>query len=319
MQGMKEGIMKYVQIGILVCLVVIAGLLIAIYQSQGGDPQQAEASEEAITEEAAAEEELMAEAGPAAPEAPVSRLTGGAPERPSPAPRAPEAPKAPARSPAPPPEPAEPPRPRNPEPQPAAPAPPSPPSQPAGRSGDAEAPAEPREPRRVTLPRDTQLAVRLDTSLSSETNRPGDTFWATLDEPIIRDGLVIAQKGARVEGEVFEVERAGRVKGVSKLGIRLVRLDTADGQTIPVSTSQVLQEGEKTKGKDAKKVGIGAGIGAIIGAIAGGGKGAAIGAGVGAGAGTGVVLATRGEPTRVPAESKLWFRLTEPVEVVENL
>jgi hypothetical protein len=78
-------------------------------------------------------------------------------------------------------------------------------------------------------------------------------------------------------------------------------------------------QGEETKGDDAKKVGIGAGVGAIIGAIAGGGKGAAIGAGVGAGAGGGAVAATRGKPAEIASETRLTFRLLDPVEVVEKL
>ncbi len=85
-----------------------------------------------------------------------------------------------------------------------------------------------------------------------------------------------------------------------------------------LSTSHFTRQAKSTKGKDAKKIGIGAGVGAAIGAIAGGGKGAAIGAGVGGGAGTGAVLATHGDPAVIGAESRLSFTLREPVTITEQ-
>jgi hypothetical protein len=59
-------------------------------------------------------------------------------------------------------------------------------------------------------------------------------------------------------------------------------------------------------------------LGAIIGAIAGGGKGAGIGAGVGGAAGAGDVLLTRGKDAVIPVETKLTFRLQEPVSITEQ-
>ena len=63
---------------------------------------------------------------------------------------------------------------------------------------------------------------------------------------------------------------------------------------------------------------VGAGIGAAIGAIFGGGKGAAVGAGSGGAAGAGTVLATRGKPVVLPAETRLSFRLQDPVTIIER-
>ncbi len=163
------------------------------------------------------------------------------------------------------------------------------------------------------------MAVRLDFALASDRNYGGDTFTATLDKAIVVDDMVIAEKGAPVEGVVVDAVRAGRVKGLAKLSIELVRLDTADGQRVEIVTNRIHRQTEKSTKDDMKKVGIGAGIGAIIGAIAGGGKGAAIGAGAGAGAGGGVAAATRGKPVRIPVESRLQFRLIEPLEIVERL
>ncbi len=162
------------------------------------------------------------------------------------------------------------------------------------------------------------MVVRTQNTLSTERNLKGDTFTATLEEPLIVDGLAIAERGAEVEGVVSRSQRAGRVEGVSELAIELVRLHISDGQKLSIATNLNEVQGERSRGSDAKKIGVATGIGAIIGAIAGGGKGAAIGAGTGAGAGTGVVLATRGKPTVIPSESVLTFHVRAPVEVTER-
>ena len=108
------------------------------------------------------------------------------------------------------------------------------------------------------------------------------------------------------------------MEGLSDLSVELVRLRTSDGQRLSIATEPHEVQGKKTRGSDAKKVGIGAGLGAIIGAIAGGGRGAAVGAGAGGAAGGGVVLATRGEPAVIPSESRLTFHLRTPIEVTER-
>lgn len=179
-------------------------------------------------------------------------------------------------------------------------------------------PAPPPEPNRVTIPAGTLIAIRLSESLSSETQTAGQTFQATLAEPLVADGFVIAERGARVEGKVVEAVSAGRVKGVSRLALELTRFNTSDGQRVAVNTEIFGKEGDQARKSDATKVAAGAAVGAALGAIFGGGKGAAIGAGSGAAAGTGVVLATRGKEVVLPAETKLSFKMTTPVTITEK-
>jgi hypothetical protein len=174
------------------------------------------------------------------------------------------------------------------------------------------------EPRTVTLPAGLDILVRLSHTLSTERNQAGDDFQAVLDEPLVVDGLVIAEKGAQVEGKIVQSDRAGRVKGRALLVMELTRLATQDGQLLAIETQYVEQEGPSTQKKDAAKVGIGAGIGAAIGAVIGGGKGAGIGAATGASAGAGTVAATRGEPVVLRPETRLEFRLNQAVSVTER-
>jgi hypothetical protein len=206
-----------------------------------------------------------------------------------------------------------------PEPAPApAPAPEPPPPAPAPQQVAAPEPPPPPPPRQVMLNAGFLIWVRLIDGLTTERSNAGDTFTATLDKPIVVNGLVIAERGARAEGRVVASDKGGKVKGVAYLSIELTRVHLSDGQTISLVTDSFDKHAEATHGTDAAKVGGGAAIGAIIGALAGGGKGAAIGAGAGGGVGAGDVLLTRGKPAILPSETRITFRVSQPVTVTEK-
>ena len=177
----------------------------------------------------------------------------------------------------------------------------------------------PPPPRSVTLPAGTLITVRLAQSLETGRNSMGDAFTATLDQPLVVNGLVIAERGSRQSGKLALADQSGRVKGRAALGLELVTLNTADGQQVNITTEVFRHEAASSAGRDTAKAGVMAGIGAAIGAIAGGGKGAAIGAAAGGAAGAGTVLATRGEQARLPAETRISFRLSQPVTLTEKL
>lgn len=179
-------------------------------------------------------------------------------------------------------------------------------------------PAAPAAPT-VTLTSGTLLPVRIGQSLSSARNQPGDSFLATLTAPLVIDGWVIAERGARAEGRVVEIAQPGRVSGTSRLAIALVRISTSDGQNVRIRTDEYKRDGSTSTGTDAAKIGGGAALGAIIGAIAGGGRGAAIGAGAGGALGAGDVLLTRGKAAEIPVETRVSFRVLDPVTITERL
>jgi hypothetical protein len=188
--------------------------------------------------------------------------------------------------------------------------------QPAYQS--APAPPTPNVALQVILRQGIQIAVRLDQSLSSDHLSPGDTFQASLAEPLVVDGYIIAERGARASGRIVDSRQAGRMSGTADLQLALSTFQTADGQKISVSTEPWAKEGTSSQGANVAKIGGGAALGAIIGAIAGGGKGAAIGAGVGGAAGTGAAAATRGKPVTIPTETVIRFRLATRVTVTER-
>ncbi len=184
---------------------------------------------------------------------------------------------------------------------------------------DPAAETRDRKPQTVTIPAGTTLAVRLRQLISTDRQAEGDAFAATLDQPIVIDGFVIADKGSNVRGKITSLVNPGRVKGRAAISLELTEINTTDGQRVDVRTDTYHNEAASGKKGDIAKVGAGAAIGAIIGALAGGGKGAAIGAGVGGAAGGGAVLATKGEEVRITAETLLTFRLAENLTLTEKL
>jgi hypothetical protein len=170
----------------------------------------------------------------------------------------------------------------------------------------------------VIMPEGTSLAVRTASVLSTDVHRAGQFFTAYLDQPLILNGREVVPRGAEVTGMIVDSSKGGRVQGRATLGVRMTRLNLANGGAVDISTNAFRTTAQGTKKKDAAKIGIGAGAGAVVGAVAGGRRGAAIGTAAGAGAGTGVVVATHGDPAVIPSETVLRFALSSPITVTAS-
>jgi hypothetical protein len=170
----------------------------------------------------------------------------------------------------------------------------------------------------LTMRSGTILTVRLNQPLSSDHNQVGDVFSASLDQPVIVLGIVVAQRGQTVAGHVVDAKKSGRVHGVSRLGITLTQLTLVDGQTVAIQSQLLLRKGSTSKGRDAAAIAGTAGVGAAIGGAVDGGTGAAVGAAAGAAAGTIGILLTRGDPTVIAPETLLTFQVTAPVRIETN-
>ena len=174
---------------------------------------------------------------------------------------------------------------------------------------------DPPLPGQLTLQPGTFVTVRVNQYLSSNKNAAGDGFTATLTQPLVVDGIVVAQRGQTLGGRVAEAQKAGRVQGVSRLAVELTDMTLVDGTQVPISTQMSAERGPTGKGNDAVIIGTTSGVGAAIGAGAGGGAGAAIGAGGGALAAAIGVLLTRGRATEIFPETELTFRIASPVRI----
>ena len=196
------------------------------------------------------------------------------------------------------------------------------PTTPVDRADADVPPADPGPgaplPTRLTIQPGTFLTVRINQPLSTDHNHEGDFFSASLAEPVVVDGVVVAQRGQTLAGRVSKVDKGGRIKGVSQLGIELTSLTAVDGQQVGLQTQLINRDGRSTVGRDVATVGTTTGVGAAIGAAADWGRGAAIGAGAGAAAGLAGVLLSRGAPAVIYPESLLTFRVTAPAMVATD-
>lgn len=170
-------------------------------------------------------------------------------------------------------------------------------------------------PPQLTIPAGTFVTVRVNQYLSSDRNQPGDAFSATLAQPLVVNGVVVAEPGQTIAGRVVEAQKAGRVEGTARLGVQLTELTLVDGQQIPIASQFISRQGPTSVGRDAGAIAGTTALGAAIGAAAGWGTGAAIGAGAGAAAGTLGVLLTRGHPSVIAPEQVLTFRMEAPVTI----
>jgi len=158
---------------------------------------------------------------------------------------------------------------------------------------------------RVTLPAGTQVSVRTDETIQTETATQGRTYPASIQQDVLdASGNVAIPRGARANLVVTRIDEGGRVS----TGNLMLDLDSVEvnGRRYNVSTEDLRRGDDRGIGanrRTGEMVGGGAVLGTLLGAIAGGGKGAAIGAIAGAAAGGGVQVLTKGREIRVPAET----------------
>lgn len=168
------------------------------------------------------------------------------------------------------------------------------------------------KPEPIVVPAGTALTVRVGQALGSKTSQTGQTFPATLAQPVTVGERTAIPAGSTVSGTVLSAKAKGKIKGQGELSLALTSI-TVKGQTYSIQTS-ALNSTVKGKGKrTAVTTGGGAAGGALIGGLAGGGKGAGIGALVGAGAGFAGGALTGNTQIEIPAESALSFRLSAPL------
>ena len=172
----------------------------------------------------------------------------------------------------------------------------------------------PPAPAALQLSAGTNLVIRMIDAVDSEKANVGQTFRASMDEPVMINGDTAIPRGADVVVKLVDSKDSGKLTGRAELALSLLSI-SVNGRTVDINTQTVTRESDSRGADTAKKAGVGAVLGTIIGAAAGGGKGAAIGAGAGAAAGTGVQLATKGERVRVPSETRLTFVLDSPVNI----
>ena len=170
----------------------------------------------------------------------------------------------------------------------------------------------------VTIPRGTEIKIRLDNEIDSKESRDGDRFTATALSPS-------RYADATIEGRIAKINESGKLTGKTELSLTFDRIRLRNGrsgrmaaQVVKVygedSVKEVDEEGNVKSGSRGKttavRTGGGAALGAIIGGIAGGGKGAAIGAAVGAGAGAASTAIQGSNKVKLESGTEILIRTT---------
>lgn len=161
------------------------------------------------------------------------------------------------------------------------------------------------------IPVSTELDVRLQAPLSSETSTVEQRFEATTVVDVMQNRRVLIPAGSIVRGVVSGVKRPGRIERAGSLTLSFDQI-VVRGREYPMRAlaTQVIESGGIRE--EVGTVGAGAGIGGVIGGILGGVKGAVLGAVIGAG---GAIAATEGKDVHLPAGSILRIRLDTPLRV----
>jgi hypothetical protein len=109
-------------------------------------------------------------------------------------------------------------------------------------------------PSATKLPEGTPLPIRLQSALSSASSHAGDTFSATIDEPVVIDGQTLVARGTPATGRVLEAKPSERLLESSPGGspesslepgyLRIVLVSLkVGGKAVMIETSSIFAKG----------------------------------------------------------------------------
>jgi hypothetical protein len=137
----------------------------------------------------------------------------------------------------------------------------------------------------VTIPPGTILHIRLETTITSKTNKPGDPFTGMVSQDVMSGTETIVPQGSLVTGHVAYLKRAGRIKAKAQMRVVLDSITTPEEQKIQLSSTLEDSKGGVCGNSPSDDEGTITGCGKSKKDAA---KDAAMGAAIGAGAGSAV-------------------------------
>lgn len=180
------------------------------------------------------------------------------------------------------------------------------------------------------IPVGTVLNCRLSETLTTQINNTGQTFSATLSEPVMINGQEVIPMGSIVTGRIASLTRPGRIKGVGEMVLSPETVAMPNGQTFTlnavllhaygapgarVSDSEGLVKGPNARQGDFTEIGLGTGGGTFVGALVGGLRGGLIGGLIGGGVTLADRLRRRGPDLALPTGTELKFQLTRQLVI----
>lgn len=175
------------------------------------------------------------------------------------------------------------------------------------------------------VPAGTALMVRLETTLATFSNKPGDPFRGSLSQPVVLNGQTLLPAGSIVEGRVTKVSEPRRISGKPSIAILPEAVVLPSGERCfldatltdtNIPGTDVNSEGQfKGVGHDRRdqlEIGGGTAGGMLVGGLIGGGPGVLIGGAIGAG-GTTVHWLVQHRSATLPAGTELTLELNRPL------
>jgi hypothetical protein len=89
-----------------------------------------------------------------------------------------------------------------------------------------------------SLPPGTLIMVRLDKAISTDDLNPNNSFQATVEEPVIVEGIILVPKGATVVGRVESARASATKRDHGYVRLTLVSLEVG-GQDFHVQTASL--------------------------------------------------------------------------------
>jgi hypothetical protein len=168
--------------------------------------------------------------------------------------------------------------------------------------------------------------ARLETTLATFSNKPGDPFRARLTQAVVLNGRTVIPAGSMVEGRVTKVSEPRRISGKPTIGIMAEALVLPTGERFFLDATlvdtnagrhtDVNQEGQfKGSGHDRRdtlETGGGTAGGMLIGGLIGGPPGILIGGIVGAGS-TSAHWLSKHRSATLPSGTTLTLELNRPL------
>lgn len=184
-------------------------------------------------------------------------------------------------------------------------------------TGDVAISASPADAR--SLPSGTTLDVRLDQEIGTKSSKVGDTFTATVTNPVVaQNGATAVPAGSKVQGKITGLDNSDRVGEPAAIKIDFERL-VVGGTSHPfyakVTATNLETRGADTRSETLKKAGIGAAAGAVLGAVLSGGDldKILLGGAIGAAAGTVISLGVGDVEGVLPAGTTMQLQTTRTV------
>lgn len=181
----------------------------------------------------------------------------------------------------------------------------------------------------LALPPGTPVYMKLETPISTRTNKMGDRFAGRVTQPVMLNAKTIIPVGAALEGKVIRAEEKRRVTGTPVIDLRpeLITMpdgtryaiiatvvDTSNNQDVNVDDEGRIH-GRGHDGGDWKETGLATGAGALVGGLVSGtAKGTFIGAGVGATASV-VRWLSKTRDADLPAGTEIIMELSRPMSM----